>query len=188
MQFRPTAIADVILIIPDVFGDERGYFMEVYQANKFKEAGISASFVQDNQSRSKQGVLRGLHYQVKQAQGKLMRTVSGEVYDVAVDLRRWSPTFGRWVGELLSAGNNHQLWIPPGFAHGFYVLSDWAEVFYKTTDFYAPEFERTLLWNDPDINIQWPFIAGQQPTLSSKDEKGKPFRLLGEDEVFSFDL
>jgi len=185
MQFKPLAIADVLLIVPDVFGDERGFFMEVYQSKKFTEAGISASFVQDNHSRSKQGVLRGLHYQIKQVQGKLIRTIVGEVYDAAVDLRRSSPTFGRWVGVLLSAENKHQLWIPPGFAHGFYVLSDWAEVVYKTTDFYAPEFERTLLWSDPDIGIIWPFVGGQHPVLSTKDRNGKLFKLLHGDEVFS---
>lgn len=186
MQFKPLAIIDVLLIIPDVFGDERGFFMEVYQSKKFVEAGISASFVQDNHSRSKQGVLRGLHYQIKQAQGKLVRTIMGEVYDVAVDLRRGSPAFGRWVGVYLSAENKLQLWIPPGFAHGFYVLSEWAEVVYKTTDFYAPELERTLLWNDRDIDIQWPFVDGQLPILSSKDKNGKPFKLLGDDEIFAF--
>jgi len=187
MEFKPLAIADVLVIIPDVFGDERGFFMEVYQSKKFIEAGISASFVQDNHSRSKQGVLRGLHYQIKQAQGKLVRTIVGEVYDVAVDLRRGSPAFGRWVGVLLSAENKLQLWIPPGFAHGFYVLSDWAEVVYKTTDYYEPEFERTLLWNDRDIDIQWPFVDGQLPVLSSKDKAGKPFQLLGEDEIFVYE-
>ena len=173
MQFKPTTISDVILIIPDVRGDERGFFMEVFQSNKFSKAGISAPFVQDNHSRSSQGVLRGLHYQIKQAQGKLVRTIAGEVFDVAVDIRKSSPTFGEWVGTLLSAENKYQLWIPPGFAHGFYVLSEWAEVLYKTTDFYAPEYERTLLWNDPDIGVQWPLLNGQSPVLSPKDEHGK---------------
>ncbi len=185
MQFKPMAISDVLVIIPDVFGDERGFFMEVFQSRKFSEAGIPAPFVQDNHSRSKQGVLRGLHYQIKHAQGKLVRTIAGEIFDVAVDLRKSSPTFGEWVGTHLSADNKYQLWVPPGFAHGFYVLSDWAEVLYKTTDFYAPEFERTLLWNDPDIGIQWPFLNGQSPVLSSKDKNGKPFKLLQEEDIFS---
>lgn len=185
MQFNPMPIADILLIIPDVYGDERGFFMEVYQSKKFAAAGIFASFVQDNHSRSKQGVLRGLHYQIQQVQGKLVRVTAGEIYDVAVDLRRSSSTFGRWVGVHLSAVNKHQVWIPPGFAHGFFVLSDWAEVVYKTTDFYAPEFERTLLWNDPDIGVKWPFVNGQLPVLSSKDQNGKPLKLLLENEIFS---
>jgi dTDP-4-dehydrorhamnose 3,5-epimerase len=184
MQFKPMTISDVLLIIPDVMGDERGFFMEVFQSRKFNEAGISASFVQDNHSRSKQGVLRGLHYQIKHAQGKLMRTVVGEIFDVAVDLRKSSPTFGEWVGTYLSADNKYQLWIPPGFAHGFYVLSDWAEILYKTTDFYAPEFERTILWNDPDIGIQWPFPNEQSPVLSSKDKNARAFKLIPEEDIF----
>jgi dTDP-4-dehydrorhamnose 3,5-epimerase len=184
MQFKPMAISDVLLIIPDVFGDERGFFMEVFQSRKFSEAGISAPFVQDNHSRSKQGVLRGLHYQIKHAQGKLVRTIIGEVFDVVVDLRKSSPTFGKWVGTHLSSDNKSQLWVPPGFAHGFYVLSDWAEVLYKTTDIYAPEFERTLFWNDPDIGVQWPFLPGQSPVLSSKDKNGKSFKLIQEEDIF----
>jgi dTDP-4-dehydrorhamnose 3,5-epimerase len=184
MQFKPMAISDVLLIIPDVYGDERGFFMEVFQSRKFNEAGISAPFVQDNHSRSKQGVLRGLHYQINQSQGKLVRTIVGEIFDVAVDLRKSSPTFGEWVGTHLSEDNKYQLWIPPGFAHGFFVLSDWGEVLYKTTDFYAPEFERTLLWNDPDIGVQWPFLNGQSPVLSSKDKNGRPFKLLQEEDIF----
>jgi len=184
MQFKPMAISDVLLIIPDVFGDERGFFMEVFQSRKFSEAGISAPFVQDNHSRSKQGVLRGLHYQIKHAQGKLVRTIIGEIFDVVVDLRKSSPTFGQWVGTHLSSDNKSQLWVPPGFAHGFYVLSDWAEVLYKTTDFYAPEFERTLFWNDPDIAVQWPFLPGQSPVLSSKDKNGKFLKLIQEEDIF----
>lgn len=184
MQFKPLDIADVLLIIPDVYSDERGFFMEVYQSKKFSKAGISAAFVQDNHSHSRQGVLRGLHYQVKQAQGKLVRTIAGEVYDVAVDLRRHSSTFGRWVGIHLSAENKYQLWIPPGFAHGFYVLSEWADMVYKTTDYYAPEYERTLLWNDPDLDIHWPFLNGKPPILSAKDQKGTPLRLLKREDIF----
>jgi dTDP-4-dehydrorhamnose 3,5-epimerase len=150
--------------------------METYHERKFSEAGINASFVQDNHSRSRQGILRGLHYQIRQVQGKLVRVIVGEVYDVAVDIRRNSHTFGRWVGISLSAQNKRQLWIPPGFAHGFYVISEWAEVVYKATDFYAPEWERTLLWNDPALGITWPLIEGQPPILSSKDAQGKPLR------------
>ncbi|MEW5791498.1 MAG: dTDP-4-dehydrorhamnose 3,5-epimerase [Pseudomonadota bacterium] len=169
MKFIPTAIPDVILVQPDVFGDHRGFFMETWHARKFAEGGIDAAFVQDNHSRSAQGILRGLHYQVRQPQGKLVRVVAGEVFDVAVDLRRGSPTFGHWVGELLSADNKHQLWVPPGFAHGFYVTSDTAEVVYKCSDFYAPEHERSLRWDDPELGIDWPLVNGQPPILSAKD-------------------
>ncbi|MEW6611395.1 MAG: dTDP-4-dehydrorhamnose 3,5-epimerase [Pseudomonadota bacterium] len=181
MKFTPTAIPDVILVQPDVFGDHRGFFMETWHARKFAEGGIDAAFVQDNHSRSAQGILRGLHYQVRQPQGKLVRVVAGEVFDVAVDLRRGSPTFGHWVGELLSADNKHQLWVPPGFAHGFYVTSDTAEVVYKCSDFYAPEHERSLRWDDPDLNIDWPLVNGQPPVLSAKDAAGA---LLKEAECF----
>jgi dTDP-4-dehydrorhamnose 3,5-epimerase len=184
MQITPMPIPDVLLIVPDVYGDERGFFMEVYQAQKFSKAGISAVFVQDNHSRSKQEVLRGLHYQIQQVQGKLVRVVVGEIFDVAVDLRRSSSTFGKWVGAHLSSENKHQVFIPPGFAHGFYVLSSWAEIVYKTTDFYAPEHERTLLWNDPDIGVEWPLLNGQLPALSVKDQNGKPFKQLLENEIF----
>jgi dTDP-4-dehydrorhamnose 3,5-epimerase len=173
MKFTPTAIPEVILVEPQVFGDERGFFIETYHAEKFARAGIPHPFVQDNHSGSRQGILRGLHYQIRHAQGKLVRVVAGEVFDVAVDLRRSSPTFGRWEAQRLSADNRRQLWIPPGFAHGFYVLSEWAEVVYKATDIYAPEWERTLLWNDPQIGIAWPLLAGQAPTLSGKDAQGK---------------
>ena len=176
MQFTPTRIPDVILIEPHVFGDERGFFMETYQAQKFTKAGLPTSYVQDNHSRSRQGTLRGLHYQIRQAQGKLMRVIAGEVFDVAVDIRRSSPTFGQWVDMLLSANNKRQLWIPPGFAHGFYVISEWAELLYKTTDFYAPEWERTIRWDDPDLGIPWPLQDGQLPILSARDAQGKPLR------------
>lgn len=176
MKFFPTEIPDVLIVKPDVFGDHRGFFMETWHARKFAEAGISANFVQDNHSRSSQGTLRGLHYQIKQPQGKLVRVLSGKVYDVAVDLRRSSPTFGQWIGRILSDENNEMLWVPQGFAHGFYVLSESADFFYKCTDFYAPECERTLRWDDPDLNIKWPLIDGKQPVLSSKDTNGSSFK------------
>lgn len=175
MQFTPTAIPDVILIEPRVFAEERGFFMETWQARRFAAAGLDLRFVQDNHSRSAQGVLRGLHYQVQQTQGKLVRVVLGEVFDVAVDLRRGSPTLGRWVGVTLSAANKRQLWIPPGFAHGFYVTSEAAEFLYKCTDFYAPEHERSLRWDDPQLAIAWPLVGGAAPTLSAKDAAGVPF-------------
>jgi dTDP-4-dehydrorhamnose 3,5-epimerase len=181
MNFIRTSVPDVVLVEPRVFGDERGFFFESYQAQRFAEAGISAAFVQDNHSGSKRGALRGLHYQVRQPQGKLCRVVAGEVYDVAVDLRRSSPTFGRWAGMHLSAENKLQVWIPPGFAHGFYVLSEWAEVIYKASDYYAPQWERTLLWNDPALGINWPVAHGEAPVLSPKDAQGKP---LSEAEVY----
>ena len=173
MRFIPTAIPEVIIVEPPVFGDERGFFMETYQQRKFAEAGIDATFVQDNHSGSQQGILRGLHYQTRQAQGKLVRAAAGEIFDVAVDLRRSSPSFGQWVGVHLSVDNKRQLWIPAGFAHGFYVLSPWAEVLYKTTDLYAPEWDRTLRWDDPTLGIDWPLLDGQPPTLSTKDAQGK---------------
>lgn len=175
MKFTPTLIPDVILIEPRVFGDSRGFFMETFQAQQFAEAGIQTNFVQDNHSGSQRGILRGLHYQICQAQGKLVRVIAGSVYDVVVDIRRKSPTFGKWMGMEISAENKQQLWIPPGFAHGFYVLSEWAEFMYKVTDYYAPQYERTLLWNDPQLGIQWPLIDGQPPMLSAKDIEGKPF-------------
>ena len=148
MKFTATTIPDVIIIEPQVFGDQRGFFMETWRQDKFKEAGIPSEFIQDNHSSSSQGILRGLHYQIKQAQGKLVRVIKGEVYDVAVDMRKSSPSFGQWVGETLSADNKKMLWVPPGFAHGFYVTSPQAEFVYKCTDYYAPEHERSLLWND----------------------------------------
>ena len=169
-----TALPDVHVIEPKVFGDARGFFLESWNAKVFAEAGIPAAFVQDNHSRSPRGVLRGLHYQLRQPQGKLVRVATGEVFDVAVDLRRESPTFGRWVGERLSGDNKRMLWIPPGFGHGFLVLSESADFFYKTTDYYAPEHERVIAWNDPDLAIKWP-IAGT-PTLSGRDAAGARFR------------
>ncbi|MDI6693668.1 MAG: dTDP-4-dehydrorhamnose 3,5-epimerase [Anaerolineales bacterium] len=172
MKFIPTSIPDVLIIEPQIFGDQRGFFMETYQAQRFAEAGIRLKFVQDNHSGTRRGSLRGLHYQIFQAQGKLVRVVVGEIFDVAVDLRKSSPTFGKWVGVNLSSQNHRQLYIPPGFAHGFYVLSDWAEVLYKTSDFYAPRWERTLIWNDPTIDIQWPLLDGKPPLLSEKDAQG----------------
>jgi dTDP-4-dehydrorhamnose 3,5-epimerase len=175
MQFLQADIPDIVLIEPQVFEDQRGFFMETYQAQEFAEAGIKHSFVQDNHSRSKRRTLRGLHYQIRHVQGKLVRVVAGEIYDVAVDLRRSSPTFGKWVGVYLSAKNKRQVWVPPGFAHGYYVVSRWAEVLYKATDLYDPGAERTILWNDPTLNIQWPLPQSQSPTLSPKDLVGKLF-------------
>ena len=181
MNFLPTSIPDVILIEPQVFGDHRGFFMETFQENKFVEAGITASFVQDNHSGSVRGTLRGLHYQIRQAQGKLVRCVAGEIYDVAVDLRRSSSTFGKWTGAWLTAENKHMLWVPAGFGHGVYVKSEWGELLYKTTDYYAPEWERSILWNDPTIGIDWPIPEGVSLLLSKKDLEAKPF---GEAELF----
>lgn len=172
MQATPLAIPEVVLFTPKVFGDERGFFYESFNARAFKEAtGLEPEFVQDNHSRSVKGVLRGLHYQLDpHAQGKLVRVVQGEVFDVAVDIRRSSPTFGQWVGAMLSAQNNNQLWIPPGFAHGFITLSDTAEFLYKTTDFYSTQSERCIAWNDPEIGIEWPLDC--TPQLSGKDQLG----------------
>lgn len=175
MKIIPTSLPDVLLIEPRVFPDSRGFFFESYQKKQFQEAGIDADFVQDNHSKSCQGTLRGLHYQIRQAQGKLVRVIAGEVFDVAVDLRRHSPTFGQWVGDYLSAENKRMLWVPAGFAHGFYVTSAEAEVVYKASDYYAPEWERSLLWNDPAIGISWP-VQGQPPILSAKDAAGKLLR------------
>ena len=174
MRFLPTEIPDIILIEPKVFGDKRGFFLESYHAERFAEAGISDTFVQDNHSGSRRGTLRGLHYQIKQPQAKLVRVVAGEIFDVALDIRRSSPTFGRWIGTYLSTENRCQIWIPAGFAHGFYVTSEWAEIVYKTTDFYAPEWERTILWKDPAIGIQWPLADKEPPILSPKDAQGIP--------------
>lgn len=169
MNIIQTAIPDVLVIEPKVFGDSRGFFMESYNRRAFAQAtGIDVEFVQDNHSRSVQGVLRGLHYQLRQPQGKLVRCVAGSVFDVAVDIRRGSPTFGQWVGVELSADNKKQMWVPAGFAHGFVVLSDHAEFLYKTTDYYAPEHERAIAWNDPDIGIDWGLKSA--PTLSAKDQ------------------
>ena len=172
MNITPTAIPDVLLIAPKMFGDERGFFFESFNHAKFEAAiGRQVKFVQDNHSKSAKNVLRGLHYQIQQTQGKLVRVVQGEVFDVAVDIRKDSPTFGRWVGEVLSADNNKQIWVPEGFAHGFLVLSDAAEFLYKTTDYYAPEFECSIIWNDSDIAIKWPLDV--EPTLSVKDQQAK---------------
>jgi dTDP-4-dehydrorhamnose 3,5-epimerase len=175
MQVTRTAIADVLLLEPKVFGDERGFFFESFNERVFREAtGVTLPFVQDNHSKSGYGVLRGLHYQVQQPQGKLVRVVSGEVFDVAVDIRPESPTFGKWVGEILSASNKRQLWVPPGLAHGFVVLSETAEFLYKTTDYYAPEHERCIAWNDPTLAIAWPELT-IAPKLSAKDATGAAF-------------
>ncbi len=181
MQFTPLEIPDVLLLEPQVHSDERGFFLETYHKQQFQVAGLKLEFVQDNHSGSHQGSLRGLHYQIQQPQGKLVRLVVGEAFDVAVDLRRDSATFGRWVGAHLSSEKKNQLWIPPGFAHGFYVLSSWAEVMYKATDYYAPQWERSLLWNDPAVGIKWPLLPGTGPMLSEKDRRGKP---LAEAEVY----
>lgn len=181
MKVTPLAIPEVVLIEPKVFGDERGFFFESFNQVWFEEAvGKKINFVQDNHSRSVKNVLRGLHYQIQQSQGKLVRVIQGEVFDVAVDLRKSSSTFGHWVGQVLSAENKYQLWIPEGFAHGFVVLSDTAEFLYKTTDYYAPAYERCLLWNDLVLDIQWPI--GIVPVLSVKDTQGRPFN---EAEVFN---
>ncbi len=177
MKVSKTAIADVLVVEPKVFGDARGFFYESYNEKLWQElTGLNTQFVQDNHSKSTQGVLRGIHYQIKQAQGKLVRAVVGEVFDVAVDLRKSSPTFGMWVGEYLSAENKKMLWIPEGFGHAFLVLSKNAEFLYRTTDFYAPEHERCIVWNDPDLGITWPAIAGKKPQLSAKDVDGALFR------------
>ncbi|WP_423370297.1 dTDP-4-dehydrorhamnose 3,5-epimerase [Burkholderia sp. LMG 32019] len=174
MNIVETNIPDLKIIEPRVFGDERGFFFESFNQNKFVEAiGRDATFVQDNHSKSAKNVLRGLHYQIQHTQAKLVRVVSGEVFDVAVDLRRSSPTFGQWVGVTLSAENNRQLWIPEGFAHGFVVTSSSAEFLYKTTDYWYPEYEKTILWNDPQLNIDWPL--GDTPVVSAKDQQGVPF-------------
>jgi dTDP-4-dehydrorhamnose 3,5-epimerase len=175
MKVIPTAVADVLILEPVVYGDARGFFMESYNKREFARAtSIEADFVQDNHSRSSKNVLRGLHYQLHQPQGKLVRVVVGEVYDVAVDLRRSSPSFGQWAGFRLSSQSKRMAWIPPGFAHGFLVVSDFAEFLYKTTDYYAPEHERTLLWNDPAIAIDWPLEGA--PLLAAKDRSGMPLR------------
>jgi dTDP-4-dehydrorhamnose 3,5-epimerase len=169
VKFIETSLPGIIRIEPTVHRDDRGYFMETWQSGRFADNGINANFVQDNFSQSTRGTLRGLHYQIEQAQGKLVRVVRGEVYDVAVDLRRSSSQYGRWVGEVLSAENKHQLWVPPGFGHGFLVLSEIAEFEYKCTDYYAPEFERAIRWDDPELGIEWPLGDGENPVLSSKD-------------------
>ena len=181
MQIHTTKIPDLLIIEPKVFGDDRGFFYESFNARRFAElTGVSKNFVQDNHSKSAKNVLRGLHYQIQQPQGKLVRVIAGEVFDVAVDIRKSSPSFGQWVGITLSADNNRQLWIPEGFAHGFVVISASAEFLYKTTDYWMPEHERSILWNDPVIGIKWPIDA--EPILSGKDMAGK---LLEDAEVFA---
>lgn len=182
MEVIATAIPDVLLIKPKVFGDARGFFLETFRASWFEERGIAANFVQDNHSSSARGVLRGLHYQIKNPQGKLVRVTAGEVYDVAVDLRKSSPTFGQSVGAYLSAENKNIFWIPPGFAHGFLVLSEQAEFNYKCTEYYAPEHDRSLLWNDPALKIEWPLGDITAPVLSPKDQAALPLALA---ETFS---
>lgn len=180
MKVIKTAIEDVLLFEPEVHGDDRGFFMETFRESEFKELGLDVHFIQDNHSLSSKGVLRGLHYQIQQSQGKLVRVISGEVYDVAVDLRKSSATFGQHVGVHLSAQNRHVFWVPPGFAHGFLVLSEQAEFIYKCTEYYAPQHELTLLWNDPKLNIKWPLKEGE-PELSKKDLLGT---LLADAEVY----
>ena len=172
MQFTPTRIPDVIVIDPVVFEDDRGFLMETWRSDRYAEGGIEAEFVQDVHSRSTGSAIRGLHYQVEHPQGKLVRVVAGEVFDVAVDLRRASSTFGQWVSEVLSAGNRRLIWIPPGFAHGFMVLSDTADIEYRLTDYYSADHERTIRWDDPDIAIAWPLREGQAPLMSDKDMAG----------------
>ena len=179
MKFIATLLTDVTVIEPTIHGDDRGFFMETWHREKFRDGGVDFDFVQDNHSRSAKNTLRGLHYQIKQPQGKLVRVAVGEVFDVAVDLRKNSPTFGKWAGTTLSAENKRMLWVPEGFAHGFLVLSDSADFLYKTTDYYAPEHERCIIWNDPAVGIAWP-LAGQ-PVLAAKDKAGK---LLLEAETF----
>jgi dTDP-4-dehydrorhamnose 3,5-epimerase len=175
LKFLETELPGVMLIEPVVFGDHRGFFMETWQAREFAAAGLDVAFVQDNHSKSVQGTLRGLHYQLPRAQGKLVRVVAGEIFDVAVDLRRSSDTFGRWLGVKLSAADKRMLWVPPGFAHGFFVVSPEAEVLYKSTDYYAPEHEKTIRWDDVDLGIDWP-LAGNPPQLSAKDNAAGSFR------------
>jgi len=182
MKYIQLEIPEVKLMEPEVFGDDRGYFMETWRAAEFKKQVADVSFVQENHSKSGQGILRGLHYQIKQAQGKLIRVTSGSVFDVAVDIRKSSSTFGKWVGVTLSDENKKLLWVPPGFAHGFFVISDQAEFTYKCTDYYAPEYERSILWNDPKLAIDWPLEQNSTPLISQKDKEGI---LLAEAEVYS---
>ena len=182
MNIIKTAIPEVVIIEPRVFGDERGFFMETWNQQVFADLGLDMNFVQDNHSRSGQGILRGLHYQIKAPQGKLVRVTSGKVYDVAVDIRRSSPTFGQWVGVELSAENHRLFWVPEGFAHGFYVMSESADFQYKCTRLYAPEHERCIRWDDDSLNIDWPLVNGEAPRLSAKDAVGAS---LNDAEVFS---
>ena len=176
MQVIPTDIADVKIIEPRVFGDERGFFMETFRDDWFRAQCADVTFVQDNHSKSRQGILRGLHYQLEKTQGKLVRVTEGEVFDVAVDMRKNSQTFGKWIGTILSSNNNRQLWVPAGFAHGFYVTSESAEFVYKCTDYYHPDSEVSVRYDDPDIGINWPLVNGQAPSLSGKDEDGLAFK------------
>lgn len=177
MKVIPTAIPDVIILEPKVFGDSRGFFFESFNQQLFNNAiGQNVQFVQDNHSRSKKGVLRGLHYQIEQPQGKLVWVARGAIFDVAVDIRKSSPTFGKWVGIELNEENHSQLWVPAGFAHGFIVLSESADFLYKTTDYYAPEYDRSIKWDDKDLNIEWPLFGGNNPILSEKDAKAKAFK------------
>ncbi len=182
MKFIETPLRDVYLLEPRVFGDQRGFFMETWNRETFRAAGFDLNFVQDNHSRSARGILRGLHFQMEHTQGKLVRVTAGAVFDVAVDLRRSSPTLGQWYGVSLSAENQRMLWVPPGFAHGFYVTSDYADFLYKCTDIYHPASEQTLAWNDPTVGIEWPVPAGETPQLSAKDAEG-----LSWDEIPLFD-
>ncbi len=182
MKVVPTTLPDVLIIEPDVFGDERGFFMESWHQRKFAQLGLTMNFVQDNHSRSCRGILRGLHYQTKKPQGKLVRVTQGAVFDVAVDLRRSSPTFGQWTGTELSDKNHHLLWVPEGFAHGFYVISEFADFQYQCTDFYAPEHEHSIRWDDPTLSIEWPLMNGVAPQISAKDANG---RLLADAETFA---
>lgn len=175
MEYQPLAIPDVVLLTPKVFGDDRGFFMETFRQSEFEQHCGNYQFVQDNHSQSKQGILRGLHYQLEKPQGKLVRVTRGEVFDVAVDMREDSPTFGQWIGVLLNAENKQMLWVPPGFAHGFYVTSEEAEFQYKCTDYYNPGDEYSLLWNDKKLNITWPIITSTTPFLAEKDAVGLPF-------------
>jgi dTDP-4-dehydrorhamnose 3,5-epimerase len=175
MEFVPTRIPEVVLVKPKVFGDARGYFTETWQAERFAAGGLPLTFVQDNHSHSGQWILRGLHYQVKQTQGKLVRVSRGAVYDVAVDVRANSPTLGQWVGAELSDSNHHMLWVPPGFAHGFLTLTETVDFLYKCTDYYAPVHERVLRWDDPSVGIEWPLPSGVQPQLSARDAQGRNF-------------
>lgn len=183
MKFLSTGIPEVILVEPRVFADERGFFMETWHEKRFADAGLDVRFVQDNHSRSVRSTLRGLHYQLVRPQGKLVRVVTGEVFDVAVDIRRGSPTFGRWTGAILSEDNHCMLWVPPGFAHGFYTLSEKADLLYKCSDFYMPEYDRSIRWDDPDLAIDWPIPQGMQPLLSKKDEQAPWFQ---DAELFDF--
>ncbi len=175
MRFLKTRIPEVVIVEPTVFDDDRGFFMETWKESSFAENGIIARFVQDNHSKSKKGTLRGLHYQIERPQGKLVRAVAGEAYAVAADLRKSSPNFGKWVGSALSAENRRTLWVPPGFAFGFYATGESAEITYKCTNYHAPEHERVIIWNDPDLGVEWPVPKGSTPILSSKDTAGTPF-------------